>query len=328
MFFKTIEEFQQYYPLSEGLSLSLFKPHYWVVAGQHFIPLLGQSQWDELVAAYDTASGDLNALTAAEQKLIEAIRKPFAYLTIYHYIPIGNVEVTPGGFKVQQTETLKPASQARVAALSREVLTQAYFGLDKMVQLLQENEDDYATWKGSSAYQEMHRHFVRTAHEFQYHYDIKTNRYVFWQMLPVMSRIEEFRIEPLLGDTLFTALTDKLKAGDSLSSQETALVKKIKPAVIHLTLADALVELSVQIDDRGITLYSNDNSQTMEVSNAADDSRLSSLGQIAMNRGVAALKVLEKFMDDNHADYPDYEYEETKTHYLEKDSSLPGSIHL
>lgn len=328
MFFKDIKEFQQYFPSASGMKLESFEPFYWIVADAHFKPLLGDGQWDALVAAYDTASGDLDALAPAQKNLIIAIRKPFALLSVYHYIPVGDVAVTANGFKVTKGNNQEIASQARVAKLEREILVQSYFGLDQLVRFLQENEDDYTDWKSSKAYQEMHRHFVRTVEEFERGFNIRRNRYVFWQMMPVMDRVEETRIRSLLGDTLFDGLITKMKAGTDLSAQETKLVNRIKPAVIHLTIADALIDLAVTIDNRGITLYSNDNSKTMEVHKAADAQTKGQIGQLATNRGESYLKQLETFLDKNHADYPDYDYNEEKTTYFDKDSDLPASIHF
>jgi hypothetical protein len=310
MIFDRDEDFREHFIAGGNFTLSMVKPLFPKVEA-YMVDILGRAQWEALIVVYNAAGRNLEAVADAKDKeLIVVLREPFALLCILHYIPIGNLSMTAGGFTVTDGENKKAASQFRIQQFEQGVLQQAYDAMHRALLFLERKKAVYTDWAASDTYKELNTHFIANATDFSAQVNIHNNQYVFLKFLAVMNRVEEYRIRPLLGDVLFDSLITKRKAGTAMSAAEEKLILRIKTTVANLTMRDALPELGVRFDNRGITLFSNERNNDQPSLVAAADSHIQRLLSHYSKKGEASLSALETFLVEKHDDYPDWPYEE------------------
>jgi hypothetical protein len=112
-------------------------------------------------------------------------------------------------------------------------------------------------------------------------------------------------------DRIIWELGPELKAqqaGDTLTSANAALLELVKKAVANLALADALLMLSFQISDYGVTLMANStaSSNVIRVKSPVGDNRLASIRTECQQKGAAALIQIRDLIYNNIDDYPTF----------------------
>ena len=110
-------------------------------------------------------------------------------------------------------------------------------------------------------------------------------------------------ISTALYDTIITELL-----ANSVSAENQAILDLVRPAIAHLTFAESALELSLTVDDRGITVFSNPFADMIENREAVDMARLQKLIDQAKEHGMMYLKNAEDKLqaDATAVVYPDF----------------------
>ncbi len=249
--FKTTEELKDYYPARVTFDLEDLAPTLQRVEREYLRDqVLGEAQLNELQSAYDA-----DTLTGVQEDLLKECRTVVANLGIYHFTGLGNVEFSTGGLVTGQTEHKRPAAEWRTRDLERAVLSAGYRGIDDLLGYLHAHRSDFPTWTGSPQYAAWTKGWMRSTRDFQGYVNIGNSGYLFTRMLPVVRRIEQAVItDTLCSATYAASLESKLTAG-TLSTNELKVVQLVKFATAHLTMADSIVELSLNMDERGVWVF-------------------------------------------------------------------------
>lgn len=269
--FKTIEELKSFYPARLTFDIADLMPKIEEVEQEYLVEqVLGEEQYNELESAYQA-----DALSPEQAALLQKCRPAVANLAIYHFTGIGNVEFTTAGLSVGSTDKKAPASEWRTRDLERSVLRSGYRGLDVLIGFLVAKAADYPTWNDSVHAEELRAGFVRSTQVFSRSAGIGNSGYLFRRVLPALRRAESGAVQ----DTLCsTALRDQLLSAitaGSMTEQERLLVLLCQGAATHLAMADSIVELSLNTDERGIwTFGSLVGGSTSGGPTKAEDSRI------------------------------------------------------
>lgn len=251
--FKTTNELKEHYPARVTFDFDDLLPTIKSVEEEYILEqVLGEAQYTELQSAYDAET-----LSAAQTALLEKLRPAIANLAVYHFTGFGNVEFSTGGLVTGQSEHKRPASEWRTRDLERAALRMGFKALDTVLGWLQARAADYPTWNDSEQAAKYRAGFIRSAAQFQDVVFIGNSGYLFLRMLPTLRRIEEGAIlDTLCNATYRDSLLTKMAAG-TLNAGETAVVKLVRNALAHLTMAESVVELSLGADDRGIWTWNS-----------------------------------------------------------------------
>lgn len=288
--FKTTAELREFYPARMTFDIADLKPVLNEVEQEYLAELiLGQDQYDELSLAFED-----DDLDAEQTTLLEKCRPALVGLALHRYTGEANVEFTSGGLAVNgSSEQRAPASEWRTRDFERKQLRSGMRGLDVLVNFLLAHADDYPTWTESEQYAQLVAGFVRTTQDFNARVNIGNSGFLFLRMRPAIARAEKGPVQ----DTLCsTALRDDLLAkidAQSLSAGEAEVVDLLKLATAHLAMADSIVELSLTIDERGITTVEGMlGGQTSSGPKSASDSRLQQRIEHHAHQGAGYLKRL------------------------------------
>lgn len=168
--------------------------------------------------------------------------------------------------------------------------------LEDFYELLEELEPEL--WKGTEAYKNRRRLFVRSATELGRKITIVGRNARFFDVLiTYIERAENSYIRPLLTDSVFDELKEKWQNGTVLSGNEKLLINHIQWAVSYLSLFEAYPYLPLVVDMNGIreTRF-KDGTREEEM---ASSSLKNSQKQALWNDGTKFLKNIESFLNTN-----------------------------
>jgi hypothetical protein len=274
-------------------------------AQESFIkPVLGDLLYDQLQtamipAAPESEEGFSDNLTT----LLEMIRKPLALYALWLGADEFGVSISAQGIQVIETPTHKTAPQFRVQNLKENWIRRANTALDLVLKFLDEHRTDYPGYVGQDP-----SLLIRSTLEFNGEVDIRESRRVFVSLKPVIRSIEKKYIRPTLSLQLFDELKSAIKSNEGLSKGLTDLLDLIRPALAHLTMARALLEISIDVLDWGIFDTAGNTFSNVSSKQASNQDRISMMAEANQKDGESELKALQQFLDESASEelYPDY----------------------
>lgn len=300
----TIDELKTHAPVLASFDIELILPDIERAEQRWIIPVLGQAFYDEIFSAYD---GD--TLTTLQEDVLNKIRKPLAQFACVLYAPKGNVSFGSQGIQQVHSENgSKPAFQWSVDQMLMSYLEGGYEGLDILAAFLEANKDDLTTWATSAEYEKSKELFLNTSLEFDAHFSINRSRKTFEALRHILKRHNDITVKNLLGSDLYDELKEQV-IDDDVTADNELLLNFIRPALVHLTVADAVTELAVKIDEFGITVVTSNTSSTtqnQQARQAAPSHMLNDLARKEKAIGEQYLAQLTDFLSTNSADYPLY----------------------
>jgi hypothetical protein len=323
--FKTTEDLKGYLPARATFKIEDLLPKLKEVE-QEFLAeqILGQDLYDALVGQYEDSPGV--AMDDIFTELLEKCRPAVANLAFHRGSAILNLKISAAGFVVEKTDTLAPASEFRTKELVRSFLVSGYRGLDVLINWLLENAGELDEWTDSAPYQAITSGILRHTSHFDQFVHIGNSGWLFRKMLPTIRRIEEEAITTHLCST--TLKTEILQAITDGTDAHASLVKLCRQATSHLAMADAIVELSLAVDDQGVwTFASLMGGQTSGGPTPASDLRLDHQAKHHRRIGTGYLKLLKDELQrlaeaDNTHPYYDSDC------FTDPDAEKPSTIHV
>jgi len=313
--FTTITELKEFATgATLGLKMASLAPSRDFIERKYIKKALGKEQFEALVAAYeDSIDPTPTAMSSAEQALWDAVLAALAPLTMWHYTAANAAEITDKGQSERNAEDISPL-RLWVSNLQRSTLfEQGMTELDNLLALLDENKDDYPDWVAGTGYAGLKNNLVQTTANFEEYIHIGGSRSFFMRMKPSIKKVEYITIRKALGEDFYNRLIEGLTA-DDLTSDETIVLNKVIPAVVHLAFADC--DLPLQRGDDGLFTISNSAGSDTTHKNLPDGTWLTAVqrehertGKIYLNealdylnKNATANKFEEYFNSDQYED--------------------------
>ena len=235
--------------------------------------------------------------------LLEMIRKPLALYALWLGADEFGVSISSQGIQVIETPTHKTAPQYRVQNLKENWIRRANTSLDLVLKFLDEHKEDYPGYEPQDA-----DLFIRGTLEFNSEVDIRESRRVFVSLKPIIRSVEKKYIRPTLSTELFNELKNAWKSDDELTTAQLVLLDLIRPALAHLTMARALLEISIDILDWGIFDTASNTFANVSSKQASNKDRISIMAEANQRDGESELKALQQYLDETASEdvYPAY----------------------
>jgi hypothetical protein len=274
------------------------------------IPLIGQDFFDELEsAASSSASGSSD--TTIQDTLISKFQNAVANIAVYLGADRLRSHISSAGMHEHDTEYAEPLTWQMVRDIKREHQKAGYNALEDGMKYLFSNRDDFDTWLLSDEFNEYKEFFISEASEFSKYENINDSFLSLQALRPVIRRVEEFVIKPLIGETIFNSIKSELlsEGSGSGSTEQTigtdneALLDLIKPALAHHTIAQAIQDnLPIYFDGSNITVAIS----RLDFYNAADGvttvhtrDMIKSKAAASLRHGRAYMEKLERYLQEN-----------------------------
>lgn len=265
---------------------------------------LGAIFLSEIQTAFDGTA----PLGAKVQQLVELIRLCSAPFAIIRWIPAGQLSIDDSGIRIISTDTHKQAFQWQIRNLVGSLNEAGTNALEDLLEFLERNLADFPTYKNSDEFKANRELFVPSASEFQKYYSPLTNcRVNFSRFRSIIRKVEDFEVKAVLLPGLFNSLKSVLKSGEDLDGNQSALMELIRPAVVNLTIARAVNELSAELNPEGFLVFDNTTVRdTIEGKKQSDQATLNRIAQAAEMDGRAYLDQLKSLLESKKILYPLY----------------------
>ena len=268
-------------------------------------PVLGDPLYRQLQETADptTREPEKQPLDPRFVDLLDLVRKPLALYALWLGADEFGVSVSSQGIQVIETQTHKTAPQYRVQNLKENWIRRANTSLDLVLKFLDEHREDYPSYICQDA-----ELFIRSTLEFNSEVDIRESRRVFVALKPIIRSVERKYIRPALSAELFDELKSALKSNAELTMDQKVLLDLIRPALAHLTMARALVEISIDVLDWGIFDTAGNTFTNVSSKQASNSERIAVMAEANQRDGEAELKALQLFLDETASEtvYPEY----------------------
>ena len=268
-------------------------------------PVLGNALYDQLqgMMAIDPVPADDGTEEGKLAELLGMIRKPLALYALWLGADEFGVSISSQGIQVIETPTHKTAPQYRVQNLKENWIRRANTSLDLVLKFLDEHKEDYPGFDPQDA-----DLFIRGTLEFNSEVDIRESRRVFVSLKPVIRSVEKKYIRPTLSAELFDELKKAWQSDEPLTTAQLNLLDLIRPALAHLTMARALIEISIDVLDWGIFDTAGNTFANVSSKQASNKERIAIMVEANQQDGEAELKALQQFLDETASDdvYPAY----------------------
>lgn len=290
------------------------------VVQEVIIPAIGQDMYDEVDFQYNNGG-----LSVANTVLVEKLQHAIAPLLLLYAKDLLNPQMTSNGIMISVDDHTKPAFEWQVARMEEQINRLSFNRVELVLQYMEANKVQYATWTGSDAYDDSKSLFINSAREYTLHYaHLRNSRQLYNLLKSAMTQVEEAEMVAILGSALQEEIKGQIK-NNSLTAANRAILPDIQRAVAYLAMWQLLHEmsLSISLTHQGLMLNYKSERGNINAADTASDTRLATLLSFAENKGKGYLAKLKAYLDMNYSSYPLYPYEEDGMADFENDVDSP-----
>ena len=293
-------DFKEAVPISVGFTFAKLVPDIKRVQKKYLRPILGR----DLEAVLD-GKYDLDTLSEDEAALVGLVQPALAHLTMWIYAPKGNLYVGDNGLQAIHGDDNKPAFQWQKEDYADSMRENGFDALDELISYLEEvAHTDFPDWLTSEGCTLVRSNFINTAEQYTLIVPkVRGSRYLFSYLRPIMARVEKAAIMAVTGKALFDELKEEILE-DDLSAENDVLMDMIVPAVAHLTWADSIFEIGINVDGEGVHLLNNTFSGTTKGKQPAEVDRLRVIKAHHETLGYGFTQQMRDFLVENVETYP------------------------
>lgn len=300
---KTITEVQQYIPVNMTSDIDTVGPFLSNAERVHIKDLIGKEQFTVFADAYAAANLIIDAIP--DEDIREAIRicqKIIANLGYYQAVPVLAVSVGSSGIQVSSNEQTKQAFQWQVEELKESILELGFSGIEELLLFLEESPDKFPEYIASEQFLRQESFLVENAAEFSEHFNINGSRYLFAQMAYLMKRVEDQVIKELIG----SALLNTLRTDDLEGNKKKLADEYLKPGIVLMTVAKALIERIISLDNGRATINFKGTYGNMKESMAPNREQVKEMAEQLISDGNVFLQNGLKFITANPTGLEDF----------------------
>lgn len=245
----TEEDIQEYTELPNSVRFRFLKPSVRMAKLQYMIPMIGAEGLAELETFGPPSSNTPEGIA------VDLCREAWANFTYHNFIPQMSVVVDAVGSHEPENNEFKPTRQWAQRDKLTQVLKRAYLAIDALLLHMDSNIASFPLYAASKTYLSARLLFVSTAQQFNFYYDISSSRSLFIQMLPSLRRLEQFQLIPILGETLKNTIKSEMVTDTLAPLNRQLLENYIRPALVHLAMAEALLNKSIHLTTEGVSVF-------------------------------------------------------------------------
>lgn len=288
--------------VNNSVNLSDLSPSMDVAAEAHILPWLGRDQWGDLINAVENES-----LTAPQTALLPYAQRALTLLTLSEYTNVGEVQVSASGIMRAETDNMKSAYKNQVSRLQKSMLINGYAAIERMLEFLQSNRDNYPLWTAAPESSRTREAFINNAATFRLVYSTNISRYVMESLRGVMLDVEQFAMVPLLGQAFFDEIKAVIASTNAETPEQQTIINYAQKAIASFSVEEGIRRNLVQ--NTGISVVVNEvlEPQGNIREGAADSAKLRQALRHNDEWGNRHINALKTYLDANRSAYPTYQ---------------------
>ena len=268
----------EYTEVNYGNRFPSLQPSIITAQDEYLRPLLG-TYLDYLIAQVNATP------TTEEADLLALLRPALADISIYLYIPIGDVTVTENGIRRAETDKEKTAYKYQLQNAQAAYIKRGLIGLEKAIAYMHANATNYTNWTADASYQRYLSLFIKNGTELQNHVSALPMPMRMYMLLrSTMYNVQELTIRPAVTDAIYEDLQTAI-SNASLSPEQTKLLGYLQSALAHFTIMQGVPQLVAKLQEDGISIIGENGETSNSNRKQANDNQLNSY--INTNRAIA-----------------------------------------
>lgn len=228
MITKEISDIKNYATVSSSFTYNKLKPHLQTVATNEIVNCIGETQYATLENYSDS--------DALVKKVIELIKDAETNLALFYYLPIGGLQITNGGVSVIVPKGQDKAPEKDLRDSLRYYKKRAFKALDKLLELMESDEDKFSNWVASTQYSKFKALLVNSTADFQAHHNIFNSRQTFMSLVSEIKLVELKFVTP----SITNASLIVLKTSASEDEIFTQVKNLVAAAIVLFTVSKTL----------------------------------------------------------------------------------------
>lgn len=233
-----------------------------------------------------------------------------AWFAVADYLAFGSVVMTENGLMRVETDTYKTVFKYQDTRFDKNAVRKAYSNLEFLLKILSENGSDFIAYTGSDEKALNTSHFLNFTTDFRNCESRVPDRLTLESLLPYISDIETFMVEPFLGDTLYMHLKGRQYVSDETNltkfHAEKILIKLLRQGIAAFTFHLATVGNVIQFDGNRVIVKERQGNDDFEVSKTPSFDLLTANFNQKRDYARRYFQRAEMFMRDNAAYFTDW----------------------
>jgi hypothetical protein len=264
LLFGTIEDLQDVVSISSDLPFDGLRPQ--LRACQQFV---ARFTGEALVERITTKLDEAEPLDAREKQLLQVLRVPIANLALVRYANARNVTVSDIGVHRTNTANSGDAFEWQMNLMADQLIADAWEGMENLHRFLEAQQNYFEEYNETSSFKIDQGSLIRSATDFSYFYFIADSRLTFYALQSALRKVQEKRLEPILGDLLAV-----LAANVNLTATQDKMRSLACTALAHGTIARALRERVVDVGPKGVQVTAVASFASINYQKSADEKRI------------------------------------------------------
>jgi len=294
---KNIDELRSHIPFTLGMTMKNLDSFIETAELQFLVPEIGVEAYNDLQAKYDA-----NNLNEDYLKLLKLCQRAVAYYATLLFIPVGQLQLSDAGIRIQVDEHFKQAFDWQVDNLEESCRNAADSCIESALSFLELKKNVFTIWAASTAYTQYKEWFVNSAELMNSLVSVQVPRRIFRRVLPEVRKAHENYVLPTICKEIYTELKTQWST-NTLTSANKELMRFIQPAIAHIAIAKSVSALTVRLSDMGVSVTSNSIFK-QKINQPADESSRSHFIREKMDDGQNYIKQLLEYLYANADTYP------------------------
>lgn len=302
------EEVTAILPIAKSIEVEELHSFAWTVEDEILKPILGDAQFEALkvaYVAYVAANYDESTLNEWQTELLIRVQMVLVKLSIRAWGPYTIANVSSSGWTEAGGDGKKAARETTVERVLDAALQDGNASVESLLAWLDKNRSQYPDWVSSPAFTAAFDSYINNATDFNNYFNIGESRYTFLRIAPQRNEAVKIvdRIIWELGPELITQQREK-----SLTDPNKDLLDLVKKAVANMAMSDALLSMSFQVGEYGVTVMASatTNRDAVRAKTPVGDNKLAQLQTKALTDAKAAFEEIKDLIYSNIDLYPTF----------------------
>jgi hypothetical protein len=283
--------------------------------------VIGPEQYKELVnylhnknsgSGSGSNSGSGISVNEKYDQAIADFQYVVSNIAIAKIVNIGSLQFSNSGINIHESDTMKIPAGWRLENLRTDLSNEAFDRLDVVLEYMEENAEDFEEWKDSEYFTNPRGLFVYRKKFVEETFSIGNSSLIFASLLAQLKNVQMWQIHGLLGAELYERLI-KVNKGTAteVKTEENMLIHFLRSAIVWGAIVRAAKSGGAMLTDNGFAFRSLVSSTGKEVSGVdvkpiENNPALLSLLQNAEESYAEAVGVVQKYLSENAAKFPQY----------------------
>lgn len=258
-----------------------------ILATAELVKIIGKPVYDLAEAAYKSTDENPQNI-----ELVPLVQLPIAILATFNLYRQNDVSHEDSGRKVKiDPENEKIPWEWQLKRDDEIQLDRYYQAVDVLIAYL--DASNLNEWHDSDQKKLANSLFIKNADKFNMYFPINSSGRMYMMLLPWIREAERKYIKPVLGEQF-----EKYLTATNLTDAEKEILELVYPPIPLFAMSIAIRRMPIGVIPSGIIRNFIDGSQTMNASDPAGISEITSVSRLLISEGIDLLDDLKKAISE------------------------------